>query len=90
MNILLTGAAGFVGWKTAELLCADGHTVVGIDNLNDYYEVSLKQWRLQQLDTTAPPLHALRASHHPTIGSLHIDLHTQRGQLHLLHRPAFC
>lgn len=49
MKILLTGAAGFVGWKTAELLCQRGDTVVGIDNMNDNYEVSLKEWRLEQL-----------------------------------------
>lgn len=50
MNILLTGAAGFVGWKTCELLCAQGHEVVGVDNLNDYYDVRLKGWRLSQLE----------------------------------------
>ena len=49
MHILLTGAAGFVGWKTAELLLADGHTVVGIDNLNDYYSPDLKKWRIRQI-----------------------------------------
>jgi len=49
MKILLTGAAGFVGWKTVELLCAAGHEVVGIDNLNGYYDVRLKEWRLEQL-----------------------------------------
>jgi UDP-glucuronate 4-epimerase len=49
MNILLTGCAGFVGWKTSELLIQHGHTVTGIDNLNDYYDVGLKQWRLKQL-----------------------------------------
>ena len=51
MNILVTGCAGFVGWKTAELLIATDHTVTGIDNLNDYYDVRLKQWRLNQLRT---------------------------------------
>lgn len=49
MNIFLTGCAGFVGWKTAETLIRAGHTVTGIDNLNDYYDVRLKQWRLDQL-----------------------------------------
>ncbi len=46
---LVTGAAGFIGSKVAELLLADGHTVVGIDNLNDYYDVRLKEYRLEQL-----------------------------------------
>ena len=40
--ILLTGAAGFIGQKVAELLLKKGYEVVGIDNLNDYYDVSLK------------------------------------------------
>jgi nucleoside-diphosphate-sugar epimerase len=47
---LLTGAAGFIASKVAELLLADGHTVVGVDNLNDAYDVRLKQWRLAQLE----------------------------------------
>lgn len=46
---LVTGAAGFIGSKVAEFLLADGHTVVGLDNLNDYYDVRLKDWRLGRL-----------------------------------------
>lgn len=49
MRILVTGCAGFVGWKTAELLLEEGHEVVGLDNLNAYYPVPLKRWRLEQL-----------------------------------------
>ncbi|MGB9721197.1 MAG: SDR family NAD(P)-dependent oxidoreductase [bacterium] len=48
-KILLTGAAGFIGYKTAEFLLEKGFTVYGIDNLNDYYDVRLKDWRLSQL-----------------------------------------
>lgn len=47
---LVTGAAGFIGSKVTELLLADGHTVVGIDNLNNAYDVRLKHWRLAQLE----------------------------------------
>lgn len=46
---LVTGAAGFIGSKVTELLLADSHTVVGIDNMNDAYDVRLKEWRLAQI-----------------------------------------
>jgi UDP-glucuronate 4-epimerase len=49
-HYLLTGVAGFIASKVAELLLDEGHTVLGIDNLNDAYDVRLKQWRLAQLD----------------------------------------
>src|SRR6185436_7579209 len=49
MKILVTGAAGFIGSHVAQRLLARGDTVVGIDNLNDYYDVSLKEARLARL-----------------------------------------
>jgi len=49
MKILVTGAAGFIGMHIALRLLARGDQVVGLDNLNDYYDVSLKQSRLQRL-----------------------------------------
>ncbi|AHG21853.1 protein CapI [Chania multitudinisentens RB-25] len=49
MKFLVTGVAGFIGYHVAERLLVAGHQVVGIDNLNDYYAVSLKQARLAQL-----------------------------------------
>jgi UDP-glucuronate 4-epimerase len=48
-RILVTGAAGFIGFHTTQRLLKDGNSVVGIDNLNDYYDVNLKRDRLQQL-----------------------------------------
>ena len=48
-KVLVTGGAGFIGAKTVEFLLNDGVEVVGIDNLNDYYEVSLKELRLKTL-----------------------------------------
>lgn len=48
--ILVTGAAGFIGFHTATQLLQRGEEVVGIDNLNDYYDVELKKARLQQLE----------------------------------------
>lgn len=47
--VLLTGAAGFVGFHTTLNLLEKGHEVVGIDNLNDFYDVRLKEHRLEQL-----------------------------------------
>lgn len=49
MKVLITGAAGFIGFFLAKRLLVDGHEVVGIDNLNDYYDPGLKQARLDQL-----------------------------------------
>ena len=49
MHVLVTGAAGFIGYHLARRLLADGHTVVGIDNCNDYYDVRLKKDRLAGL-----------------------------------------
>lgn len=48
-NILVTGVAGFIGYSTAERLLKEGVYVVGIDNMNDYYDVSLKRYRLERL-----------------------------------------
>lgn len=50
MNFLVTGAAGFIGYHVTERLLAAGHQVVGIDNLNDYYDVNLKLARLARLE----------------------------------------
>ncbi|MDM5116295.1 NAD-dependent epimerase [Aeromonas salmonicida] len=53
MKYLVTGAAGFIGAKVCELLCSKGDLVVGVDNLNDYYDVSLKISRLDKLASFA-------------------------------------
>ena len=49
MRVLVTGAAGFIGYHTCKRLLERGDQVVGIDNLNDYYDVALKRARLEQL-----------------------------------------
>ena len=50
MTILVTGVAGFIGMHVSEVLLASGERVVGVDNLNDYYDVGLKEDRLARLE----------------------------------------
>jgi UDP-glucuronate 4-epimerase len=50
-EFLVTGASGFIGSRVSEILLQEGHLVVGIDNLNDSYDTSLKNWRLKKLKT---------------------------------------
>jgi len=49
-NYLVTGAAGFIGARTSELLIQDGHTVVGVDNVNNAYDLRMKEYRLKRLN----------------------------------------
>jgi len=48
-NILVTGTAGFIGSKVSEMLLEEGYNIIGVDNLNDYYDTRLKLWRLDNL-----------------------------------------
>ncbi len=48
-SVLVTGACGFVGWKTTLELASRGYRVAGVDNMNDYYDPRLKDYRLQEL-----------------------------------------
>jgi UDP-glucuronate 4-epimerase len=50
MKYLVTGVAGFIGSAVVERLCAQGHDVVGIDNINDYYDIALKHSRLTRIE----------------------------------------
>jgi UDP-glucuronate 4-epimerase len=49
MRILLTGGCGFIGWHVSRRLLEEGHEVVALDNMNDAYDVRLKEWRLAQM-----------------------------------------
>jgi UDP-glucuronate 4-epimerase len=50
-NYLVTGAAGFIAFRVVEMLLRQGHTVVGVDNLNDAYDVRMKEYRLRRLQS---------------------------------------
>ncbi|MFZ7942414.1 MULTISPECIES: NAD-dependent epimerase [Bacillaceae] len=71
MTILVTGAAGFIGFHLAKQLLAKGYQVIGIDNLNDYYDVSLKKDRLKIIEK------------HPKFEFYKIDL-TERNKINQL------
>ena len=62
MNVLVTGAAGFIGFHVAQKLLARGDQVVGLDNLNDYYDVNLKLARLAQIENLPGFTFAVRQS----------------------------
>jgi len=74
MNILLTGAAGFIGAHTARKLVDNGHTVVGIDNLNTYYDINLKNYRLKNLKNNKFTFHKVDISNFEAL-SLIFDIY---------------
>ena len=57
MNYFITGVAGFIGYHLAERLCKEGFTVIGIDNLNSYYDLDLKKSRINKLKKSLKILH---------------------------------
>ncbi len=96
MTVLVTGAAGFIGYHVCERLLARGDTVVGVDNVNDYYDVRLKEARLARLSDHAnftfhkvdiadyEALKAVFARHGPT-GVVHLA--AQAGVRYSLDHP---
>jgi UDP-glucuronate 4-epimerase len=85
LRILVTGAAGFIGFHTSRALLARGDAVTGLDNVNDYYDVRLKEARLAELDRAATETshvlqyqnHFLRP-HHYLVESYPADTSTHR------------
>lgn len=71
-NYLVTGVAGFIASRVAACLLANGHAVVGIDNLNDAYDVRLKHWRLAQI------------AQHPCFAFHQLDICDRDGLNHLV------
>jgi UDP-glucuronate 4-epimerase len=94
--ILLTGAAGFIGFHVAKALIAQGRSVIGVDNLNTYYDVGLKKSRLAQLEGPAfsfieaniADREAMEgiAARHPAISEI-IHLAAQAGVRYSLENP---
>lgn len=80
MHILVTGAAGFIGADLSQKLLTQGHSVIGIDNLNDYYDVSLKRARLAEIGKHA---HASRFS------NLELDIVDRSAMLELFEENQF-
>ena len=69
--ILVTGAAGFIAYRVCQELLAEGHTVVGVDNLNDGYDARLKKWHLAQITPYEKfTFHHLDISHAPALKGL--------------------
>ena len=97
MSVLVTGAAGFIGYHVAEALLARGDAVIGVDNVNAYYDVRLKQARLDRLAAQAgftfhrldiadrAAMEALAAAH-PDIGVI-VHLAAQAGVRYSLEDP---
>lgn len=84
MTIVVTGVAGFIGMHVAEALLARGQTVIGIDSLNDYYSVALKEARLARL-TGRPGFRFFRAdiADRDAIAALDPEMNHATGLIHL-------
>lgn len=79
MRVLVTGAAGFIGYHTARALVARGDEVIGLDNLNAYYDVKLKEARLEQLaDQRGFTFHKLDLADRAGMERLFSDVRPQR------------
>ena len=92
MKVLVTGAAGFIGFYLVRALVEAGHTVVGIDNLNDYYPVSLKLARLRESGIEEADFtrgHAAKSRTLPGYTFLRLDITDRQGLDHLCDTEKF-
>jgi UDP-glucuronate 4-epimerase len=88
MKFLVTGAAGFIGANVSKRLLEAGHQVVGIDNLNDYYDVSLKLARLDLLKSDNFIFHKLDLADREGMAALFADEKFDR-VIHLAAQAAY-
>ena len=81
-TVMVTGCAGFIGWKVSERLLGENISVVGVDNLNDYYDPTLKEWRLSALRDKNKELGGQLLFHHSDISDF-----DQVKQIFIQHKP---
>src|SRR6188474_535010 len=75
MKVLVTGCAGFIGFHVAKRLTENGHEVLGIDCMNNYYDVSLKKARLKELGVVKSDTEKkIQSISHPNFSFANLDL----------------
>lgn len=82
-TIAVTGCAGFIGWTVSKKLLESGHSVLGIDNMNDYYDPRLKVWRLKTLSDPKFSFHELDIADHQRLQAVIAPDHVKK----MLKRP---
>ncbi len=92
MKILITGAAGFIGFHTVLRLLEQGHEVVGLDNINDYYDVRVKYGRLAHSGIAEPDIalnRTIQSTVHPGYRFVRMDLEDGAGLMNLFAQEKF-
>ncbi|WP_296317487.1 NAD-dependent epimerase [Winogradskyella sp. UBA3174] len=92
MKVLVTGAAGFIGFYVSKVLLEKGHKVVGLDNINDYYDVNLKFSRLKELginQNEAEEFNSLCKSKNESFTFIRMNLENREELPHLFRKEKF-